>query len=97
MKYNQSVQDLKNAKSDYQIIKLGSAGGSSIANTNIRATVTGTVLEIPVKKGDQVIQANTFNAGTTIATIADLNIISFASLFGTYAKLARHRKVVIYI
>ena len=31
----------------------------------------GTVLEIPVKKGDQVIQANTFNAGTTIAIIAD--------------------------
>ena len=77
LKYNQSVQDLKNAKSDYQIIKLGSAGGSSIANTNIRATVTGTVLEIPVKKGDQVIQANTFNAGTTIATIADLNIMIF--------------------
>ena len=77
LKYNQSVQDLENAKSDLQIIKLGSAGGSSIANTNIRATVTGTVLEIPVKKGDQVIQANTFNAGTTIATIADLNIMIF--------------------
>jgi len=77
LKYNQSAQDLENAKSDLQIIKLGSAGGSSIANTNIRATVTGTVLEIPVKKGDQVIQANTFNAGTTIATIADLNIMIF--------------------
>mgnify|MGYP003976743341 FL=1 len=77
LKYNQSVQDLENAKSDLQIIKLGSAGGSSIANTNIRATVTGTILEIPVKKGDQVIQANTFNAGTTIATIADLNIMIF--------------------
>ncbi len=77
LKYNQSVQELENSKSDLQIIKLGSAGGSSIANTNIRATVTGTVLEIPVKKGDQVIQANTFNAGTTIATIADLNIMIF--------------------
>jgi len=77
LQYNQALQDLENAKSDLQIIKLGSAGGSSIANTNIRATVTGTVLEIPVKKGDQVIQANTFNAGTTIATIADLNIMIF--------------------
>jgi len=71
------LQDLENAKSDLQIIKIGSSGGSGIANTNIRATVTGTVLEIPVKKGDQVIQANTFNAGTTIATIADLNIMIF--------------------
>ena len=77
LQYNQALQDLENAKSDLQIIKLGSAGGSSIANTNIRTTVTGTVLEIPVKKGDQVIQANTFNAGTTIATIADLNIMIF--------------------
>ena len=60
-----------------QIIKLGSSDGSSVTNTNVRATVTGTVLEIPVKKGDQVIQANTFNPGTTIATIADLNVMIF--------------------
>mgnify|MGYP001161349065 FL=1 len=77
LQYNQAVQDLENAKNDLQIIKLGSAGGSNIANTNIRATVNGTILEIPVKKGDQVIQANTFNAGTTIATIADLDVMIF--------------------
>ncbi|MGY8989633.1 MAG: efflux RND transporter periplasmic adaptor subunit, partial [Flavobacteriales bacterium] len=77
LQYNQASQNLKNAKNDLQIIKIGSSGGSAIANTNIRATVTGTVLEIPVKKGDQVIQANTFNSGTTIATIADLNIMIF--------------------
>ena len=77
LQYNQAVQDLKNAKSDLQIIKLGSARGSSMANTNIRSTVNGTVLEVSVKKGDQVIQANTFNAGTSIATIADLNVMIF--------------------
>ena len=49
----------------------------TITNTNVRATVSGTILEIPVKEGDQVIQANTFNAGTTIATIADLNKMIF--------------------
>ncbi|MFT7407817.1 MAG: HlyD family secretion protein, partial [Flavobacteriaceae bacterium] len=54
-----------------------SAGGSATANTNIRATVSGTVLEIPVKEGDQVIQSNNFNDGTTIATIADLSIMIF--------------------
>ncbi|MEE2931225.1 MAG: efflux RND transporter periplasmic adaptor subunit [Bacteroidota bacterium] len=77
LQYKQAVQDLKNAKNDLQIIKIGSANGSSIANTNIRATISGTILEVPVKKGDQVIQANTFNAGTTIATIADLNMMIF--------------------
>ena len=77
LRYNQDMQNLSNAKSDLQIIKLGSSGGSTITNTNIRATVSGTILEIPVEEGDQVIQANTFNAGTIIATIADLNKMIF--------------------
>lgn len=77
LRYNQSLQEVSNAKSDLQIIRLGSSGGSAQANTNIRATVSGTVLEIPIKIGDQVIQSNTFNAGTTIATIADLKKMIF--------------------
>ena len=77
LSYDQAEQNLKNARSDLQIIKLGSAGGSSIANTNIRATVAGTILEIPIKEGDQVIESNTFNAGTTIATVADLKKMIF--------------------
>ena len=77
LRMDQATLELENAKADYEIIKLGSAGGSSMANTNVRALVSGTILEIPVKKGDQVILANTFNAGTTIATIADLSIMIF--------------------
>ena len=77
LSYDQAEQNVKNARSDLQIIKLGSAGGSNIANTNIRATVAGTILEIPVKEGDQVIESNNFNAGTTIATVADLNKMIF--------------------
>ena len=50
----------------------GSVAGSSAANTIIRATVSGTILEIPVKLGDQVIAANNFN-DTSVAIIADLN------------------------
>jgi len=75
--YNQAVQELENAESDYQIIKVGSANASSSANTNVRSTVTGTILEIPVKVGHQVIESNNFNEGTTIASIADLNKMIF--------------------
>jgi len=75
--FNQAKQDVLNAESDLQIIKEGSIGGSSAANTDIRATVSGTVLEIPVKEGDQVIESNSFNAGTTIAAIADLGKMIF--------------------
>lgn len=77
LQYDQAQQELENARADYQIIRRGSAGGSTSANTNIRATVTGTILEIPVEEGDQVIQSNNFNDGTTIATIADLGKMIF--------------------
>ncbi|MFL2629524.1 MAG: efflux RND transporter periplasmic adaptor subunit [Flavobacteriaceae bacterium] len=77
LNYSRAKQDVSNARTDLQIIKLGSAGGSSITNTNIRATVAGTILEIPVKEGDQVVESNTFNSGTTIATIADLKKMIF--------------------
>ncbi|CAM4097919.1 efflux RND transporter periplasmic adaptor subunit [Zobellia nedashkovskayae] len=77
LQYDQGIQELANAKADYQIIRQGSAGGSTSANTNIRATVDGTILEIPVEEGDQVIESNNFNDGTTIASIADLSKMIF--------------------
>ena len=76
LSYSQSKQEIRNAQSDLQIIRKGSVGGSA-ENTNIRATVSGTILVIPVKEGDQVIESNTFNAGTSIATIADLGKMIF--------------------
>jgi len=75
--YNQAKQDLKNAQNDYLIIKRGTAGTGGAANTNIMAQISGTILEIPVKEGDQVIQSNNFNDGTTIASIADMNKMIF--------------------
>ncbi len=76
--YFQAQQDLINAEGDLDIIKRGSTTGlGNVANTNIRATMTGTILEIPIKEGDQVIQSNSFNAGTTIASIADLSKMIF--------------------
>ena len=77
LRYSQAKQDVSNATSDLQIIRSGSRGGAASANTNIRATVPGTVLEIPVEEGFQVIASNSFNAGTTIANIADLNKMIF--------------------
>jgi HlyD family secretion protein len=75
--YDQAVQDLINAQNDYQIIQRGYTGQGGSANTNIRATTSGMILEIPVKEGYQVIQSNNFNAGTTIASIADMTKMMF--------------------
>ncbi|MDO7137849.1 efflux RND transporter periplasmic adaptor subunit [Algibacter lectus] len=75
--YNQAKETYGQAQNDYQIIKRGSISGGSSANTNIVAQIPGTILEIPVREGDQVIQSNNFNAGTTIATIADMSLMIF--------------------
>ncbi len=77
LNFKQAQQELRVAQSNLQIIKEGSVGGARTANTNIRATIAGTVLEIPVKEGDQVTESNTFNNGTTIASVADLNKMIF--------------------
>ena len=78
LSYNNAKVALSNALSDLDIIKKGSTAGlGKTANTNIRATTSGMVLEIPVKKGYQVIQSNNFNPGTTIATIADMSKLIF--------------------
>ena len=77
LSYNQSREQLSQAQNDFQIIKRGSLSGGSSANTNIVAQISGTVLEIPVREGDQVIQSNNFNAGTTIAFVADMSIMIF--------------------
>lgn len=77
LSFNQAKETLAQAQNDYQIIKRGSISGGSSANTNIIAQIPGTILEIPVREGDQVIQSNNFNAGTTIATIADMSIMIF--------------------
>ncbi|XMO88316.1 efflux RND transporter periplasmic adaptor subunit [Algibacter sp. AS12] len=77
LSFNQAKESLNQTQNDYQIIKRGSISGGNSANTNIIAQIPGTILEIPVREGDQVIESNNFNAGTTIATIADMSLMIF--------------------
>ena len=77
LSYNQAKEQLAQAQNNFQIIKRGSLSGGGSANTNIIAQISGTVLEIPVREGDQVVESNSFNAGTTIASIADMNKMIF--------------------
>ena len=74
----QAEQNYRAAYQNYDIIKTGSTSdlGNS-ANTLIRSTVSGMVLEMPVEVGNQVIESNNFNEGTTIAILADVNKMIF--------------------
>lgn len=76
--YQRALEEYSNAKDALDIARYGvSEKLSAISNTQIRSTISGTVLEIPVKEGDYVIQSNVFNEGTTIATVADMSDLIF--------------------
>ncbi len=85
LSYDQAQQRLKQeqvglsaANQNYDIVKTGTTSGmGASATTEIRATVSGMVLDVPVKTGNQVIEANNFNDGTTIATLADVDKMIF--------------------
>lgn len=76
--YKQALQSFNAANQNYDIVKTGSTKGlGKSANTLIRSTVSGMVLELPVEVGNQVIESNNFNEGTTIAALADVNKMIF--------------------
>ncbi len=76
--YKKAIEELENSKDNLDIVKTGiSKKTAQYSNTQIRSTITGMILDVPIKAGNSVIQANTFNDGTTIATVADMNDMIF--------------------
>jgi HlyD family secretion protein len=60
-----------------QVVRDGARRGSKAVNTEVRSTMTGMVLAVDVKEGASVIESNTFNEGTTIASVADMTDLVF--------------------
>lgn len=76
--FDQARQAYRAANKRYDIVRTGTTTGyGNAANTMIRATVSGMVLDVPVEVGNQVIESNNFNEGTTIAAIADVEKMIF--------------------
>lgn len=71
-------EDLVSAQDNLEIVLNGIASrNAELSNTQIRSTIDGMILDVPVKVGNSVIQSNTFNDGTTIASVADMNNMLF--------------------
>lgn len=68
---------LKGAQSNLEIIREGAAQKEGMVSNRVTATVSGLILDIPVKEGTFVTETNTFNAGTTIANIANMQDMIF--------------------
>lgn len=76
--YDSAKEELTAAENNLDLIKNGvTKKAKNATNTLVRSTINGMVLNVPVEVGNSVIQANTFNPGTTIATVADMKDIIF--------------------
>ncbi|KAA6345792.1 Cobalt-zinc-cadmium resistance protein CzcB [termite gut metagenome] len=74
----QAREEAENAKDALDIIKEGITKKTALySNTMIRSTIDGLILDVPVKAGNSVIMSNTFNDGTTIATVANMSDLIF--------------------
>lgn len=74
----QAKEEKNAAEDNLQVVRDGiSRSNASASSTLIRSTITGLILDIPVKVGNSVILSNTFNDGTTIATVANMNDLIF--------------------
>ena len=76
--YEQAKEEYAAAQEALEVIRDGvSKRNASSSSTLVRSTISGLILDIPVKVGNSVILSNTFNDGTTIATVADMNDLIF--------------------
>ena len=76
--YNQAKEERSAAQESLEVIRDGvSSSNKTGSSTLVRSTITGLILNIPVKVGNSVIQANTMNDGTTVAVVADMSDLIF--------------------
>ena len=79
LQYISDIEELQAAEDHLSITRDGVAkkAETDFTNTIVKSTITGTVLDVPVKVGNSVVLTNTFNDGTTIATVADMQDLLF--------------------
>jgi len=76
--HENALEEMAAATDNLELIRRGTTKkAGETTNTLVRSTIDGMVLEVFLEEGDSVIESNTFNAGTTIATIADMDQLIF--------------------
>lgn len=76
--YKQAMEEKAAADDALLVVSEGiSRSNANASSTLIRSTISGLILDIPVKVGNSVILSNTFNDGTTIASVANMSDLIF--------------------
>lgn len=75
---SQAREEMAAAQDALEVVRDGvSKSNANASSTLIRSTISGLILDVPVKVGNTVVLSNTFNDGTTIATVANMNDLIF--------------------
>jgi HlyD family secretion protein len=75
--FQTAKEEVRAAENNLQLIREGAIKDGGNSNTVVESTIDGTILDVPVEEGFSVIEANNFNAGTTVATVADMRDMIF--------------------
>ena len=85
--YNQFVldfklrkQDMEAAEANLELVKEGASKKSGNVSNLVYSTVDGMVLDVPVEEGNFIVESNSFNEGTTIASVANMNEMIFEGM-----------------
>jgi HlyD family secretion protein len=74
--YKLAKEEFESAENNLELVRKGASKKAGQSNI-VRSTVNGMIIDLPVKEGNSVIESNTFNEGTTIAVVADMNNMIF--------------------
>lgn len=77
LQYNLARQEVEAAENNLELVREGASKKAGSASNLVYATASGMVLDVPVEQGDFVIETNTFNEGTTIASVANMEDLIF--------------------
>jgi HlyD family secretion protein len=78
--YEVQKEAVTSAENALQLLRTGATRGSGLVSNMIPATIDGTILDLPNKEGAFIIESSTFQSGTTLATLADMNDMIFEGL-----------------
>ena len=77
LQYELARQELEAAENNLELVREGASKRAGAISNLVYSTAEGMVLDVPVKEGSFVIETNTFNDGTTIAYVANMNEMIF--------------------
>lgn len=80
MNYDVQKEAVDSAQDSVLLLRTGATRNSDKVSNLIPATIDGMVLDVPNKEGSFIVETSTFQSGTSLATLADMQDMIFEGL-----------------